>query len=277
MAILNKAGSGRVTAALLGAALLAGCAGGGDSGLTRGERQALGGEMREVFKPAGTSATGGEDAYGRGWRIVLGTVSGPDAMERANEALANLREEANLPEAYVEPQGDGAIIAYGSFDDPESRSAQQALRRIRDIEVRGVVVFGSAFLAPPPSGRDGARPELNLARVGEERGENAVYTLQVAVYESDDRGEAMRAAEQAAVAYRRDGEEAFYYHGPNRSMVTIGVFGPDDYDPNGGVMDQELADLRDRHPHHLYNGQGVRERLAGGEARMQPTRLVRIP
>src|SRR5690606_17423075 len=85
--------------------------------------------------------------------------------------------------------------------------------------------FATAFLAPPAGDPDpGAIPQYHLSRARIEFGAQSRYTLQIAVYESNNPAEARRAAEQAAAQLRADGEPAFYYHGPSRSMVTLGAF-----------------------------------------------------
>ena len=85
---------------------------------------------------------------------------------------------------------------------------------------------------------------------------------------------------------RREGELAFYCHGPNRSMVTIGIFGIEDFDPQKPAMTSpRLVELRKRYPYNLQNGQGVRRTAtvttaSGQRARVEkiePSRLVAIP
>jgi len=212
-----------------------------------------------------------------GWRIVLATFKGGDAVMRAQTSLSQIQAQPGMARAFIDAQRHGATIALGSYNSPSDRAAQRELNRIHAIRINDVAVFGSAFLMPPPSGVSGANPELNLANAHKLFGDNLVYTLQVAVYESNDRAEVMQSAEQAAALFRQDGELAFYYHGPNRSIVTIGLFTEKDYDPSSAERSPELKALMERHPGHLYNGMGVREHLADGTSRNQPTRLVRIP
>lgn len=211
------------------------------------------------------------------WRIVLRTFTGSNAVAQATQALPVIQSAGRMPEAFVEPRKNGAIIAYGAYAQPDDAAAQRDLKRIRAMKVDGLSPYSGAFLAPPQGGAAGANPEYNLANAREEFGPSAKYTLQVAVYESDNRAEAMRLAERAVQTYRQEGELAFYYHGPNRSMVTIGVFGDRDFDPSSNQMSQELQALMARHPDHLYNGRGVREKLIDGTTRSQAPQLVRIP
>lgn len=250
-----------------------GCASGGSA-----PSDDLRSEGRQVF--GGDGATGNPDqplVRPPAWRVALAVFSGPDGVARANAALPIIQRQGNMPEAFVEPRKSGAIIAYGAYDQPDARQAQRDLERIRTMTINGQLAYPRAFLAPPQGGVSGAIPEWNLANAREQYGDSAKYTLQVAVYESERRAEAMRLAEQAASTYRRDGELAFYYHGPNRSMVTIGVFSDRDFDPASGRTSAELQEVMSRHPAHLVNGMGVRETLSDGSTRMQPPQLVRIP
>lgn len=268
---LNLILRGLFAAAFAAFTLLApvGCAS-GDSGPS----QDLRAEGRQVF---GGANQDGAVVRPPAWRVALAVFSGADAVARANAALPIIQQQGNMPEAFVEPRKSGAIIAVGAYDQPDSRQAQRELERIRTMTINGQLAYPRAFLAPPQGGVSGAIPEWNLASAREQYGSSAKYTLQVAVYESDRRAEAMRLAEQAASTYRRDGELAFYYHGPNRSMVTIGVFRDDDFNPESGRMSRDLQELMARHPAHLVNGMGVRETLGDGTTRMQPPQLVRIP
>src|SRR5207249_754255 len=107
-------------------------------------------------------------------------------------------------------------------------------------EVGGQRPYVGAYLAPPPAGQmPGSLPQYNLLRAREAFGEKALYTLQVGVYgrrdlehpSEADLAEERRAAEEAAFRLRQEGELAFYYHGPQMSTVSVGVFDQTDFDP----------------------------------------------
>ena len=85
-----------------------------------------------------------------------------------------------------------------------------------------------------------------------------------------------------AVQMRREGEEAYYFHGPRRSMVTIGLFDETEYDtkaPGKPKQSKRLLDLRKAHPYNLVNGQGMRVKIKGqkGEGDISPSFLVNVP
>lgn len=259
------------------AVLIAGCSsGGGGSSSAPGSMRSEGAAVFGVGPAAGSPGSAAA-ARPAAWRIVLATYSGENALAQAQAALPIFQNEGGVPEAFVEARRRGAVIALGAYESPSSSAAQRDLARIRAITYNDRPAHPAAFLAPPESRSLGGDPELDLATARERYGQSVKYTLQVAVYESDRRAEAARLAEQAAAAYRADGELAFYFHGPNRSMVTIGLFTDRDYDPQNDRVSAELRALIARHPKHLLNGMGVRERGPDGTTRDQPTHLVQTP
>ncbi len=230
-------------------------------------------EFGEVF---GSGGVAGAEENEAAWAIVVQAVSGRRAMERAELAASGLRDALGLESARVRERGNGAVVVYGGYDSPDDPAAQRDLERIKDLEVDGFKPFTGAFLSPQGGPDEGGIPELNLATARERHGAGAEYTLQIAVYESDDRGEAKRAAEQAAAQLRQEGREGFYFHGPTRSMVTVGLFGDRDYDPGTDRRSSRLLELQRQYPHNLLNGRTIIERRIGGE-RTQPSALVRVP
>jgi hypothetical protein len=222
-----------------------------------------------------------------GWSIVLLAAKDADV---ARQALERVRTRGGLNDAYVEQRGKAYVIAYGNYKDATSREAQSALARIREIKIDEAYPYAAAILSPPPAGQVGGEiPEYNLATVKKRVGRDAVYTLQIAVYGWADRrkqpsaadlAEFRKAAEQAVIELRREGEEAYYYHGPFHSSVTVGVFGVKDHDDNKGDMfDSPVLQMaRGKHPNHLVNGAGERPVGSGGKVGgLKPSFLVTIP
>jgi hypothetical protein len=207
---------------------------------------------------------------------VVATFPGEDGMQRATEALPAMQSGAGLPGLFVEARKKGACIAFGRYASPTEDAAKRDLARLRGVEVRGVRPFARAVPAPPVTATMGSMPELSLAQARQQYGEDALYTLQVAVYETENRAQAQREAERAAFILRQEGELAFYHHGPRLSMVTIGVFGGVDIDMETASESAEITALRGRYPYNLYNGMGLREKT-GGQSRLQPSQLVVIP
>lgn len=229
------------------------------------------------------------------WSIVLVAFTGDTQDENAELGLAKVVNNAGLTQAFVEKRDRATVIAYGRYAGPDDPAAVADLERLRTLRVDGQEPFAAALLAPPdPRHLAGSLPELDLRNAKQLFGKDrALYTLQVAIYGRGDRSPATpeeiaefrKAAEQAAVLLRRDGELAFYYHAAERSMVTVGVFGQDDYEPlhRQGIESYELMQARERHPLNLLNGKGIRERIPGtkdnapNSFRLQPSNLVAVP
>lgn len=229
------------------------------------------------------------------WSIVLVAFTGETQTEAATLGHAKVVNEAGLTATRIEKRDKATVIAYGRYDGPDDPRATEDLERLRTMRVGGQMPFAAALLSPPdPSHLTGSLPDLDLRNAKRLFGKDkALYTLQVAIYGRGDRSPAsaeeiaeFRAtAERAAALLRRDGELAFYYHAPERSMVTIGVFGQQDYDPRNraGIESIDLIMARERHPLNLLNGNGIYEKIPGSKddgprsRRLQPSQLVSIP
>lgn len=240
-------------------------------------------EGRKVFAPEGSRSKGKDAApsepASRSWSIVVESFMGPSAVADAQARLAPISEALGRKDVSVRTTERGAAIVVGHYDAPDNPSVREDLTTIRNTAVAQTLPFASAFLAPPPEVSDpGSIPELNLESATKAFGTRAQYTLQIAVYESAKRDEAKKAAEQAALQLRRDGELAFYYHGPNRSSVTLGVFSDSDFDAALRPKTPGLIALQQRYPLNLHNGQfPIVEKRPGEDDRQQPSMLVRIP
>ncbi len=250
-------------------------------------------EADEVLAPLADGQQAGVGS--RHWSIVIVAFVGEGQAESAQLGLHKVQTEAGLAAAYVEKRDKATVIAYGQYGSPDQADAQADLERIRTMRVDGATPFAGALLTPPSLEHlGGSLPELDLRNARKLFGKDkALYTLQVAIYGRPDRAPASesevaefrKAAEDAAVLLRRDGELAFYYHAPERSMVTVGVYGQEDYDPlnRPGYQSYPLVQTRERHPLNLLNGQGIRERIPGARGdsekayRLQPSMLVGVP
>ncbi len=217
-----------------------------------------------------------------GWTIVLVTYAGPEHPAFANAALEQVRTLTALKDARVQPRGKGSAIVLGNFTSPADPAVRTTLQTVRATLVENRPIFAGAFLAPPrtPSELDPASAApfaLNTARA--EFSPRARYSLQIAIYEAPNIADARKAAEQAAIQLRRDGEPAFYYHGPNASLVTLGAFTDADAGISKPIESPLLHELRKRHPHNLYNGnQQLLEKTPGSKSKNpQPSFLVEIP
>jgi hypothetical protein len=237
--------------------------------------------MGTVKSPQG----GGADTA---WSIVIFSAVGDTMDQDAQKALEKVRTVGGLPQAYMERRGKSLIVAYGKYPSADAPQAQQDLKRIQGLKVNEDTPFAAAVLAPPVfDSLPGSIPEYDLSTLKQRRGKAAMYTLQVGAYARMDGKEPSQqdlasfrsAAEKAVVELRREGEEAFYHHGRNMSVVTVGVFGDKDVNPVVAGQDSMIVTMaRKRHPLNLVNGQGVKVRTRGqAEAQLQPSRIIVIP
>ena len=254
--------------------------------------------------PSSAQPAAATSRLGNNWTIVLATFRGPERLAQAAAAL-DAAKAAGLTDVTIDPRGEAVILCAGRYPDPSADAALARVKQIGELRVAGARPYLGAFLAPPGGlTRAGARPQYNLGNARDARPNQAQssktaprYTLQVAVYGREELArdpteaelaESRVAAEEGVLRLRQEGEEAFYYHGPRRSMVTIGLFGEDDLarasSPGlsgqaGAARDENpaLSALRKRFPNNLYNGAGVREKPRQGPARLQSSVLVLVP
>jgi len=270
---------------------------GGDQPRTEEDTQYYTDRSSAVFAPEPAPSaepdggiSGSNAVRSGGWSIVLSTV-GAGGMDRAKEMLRIINDEAGLDGAYIDERSSGLVIAYGDYLGKEDPKATKDLERVRRIELMGVKLFEAAIITPPTEkSLHGSNPLNDLRSVRSRFGDRAFYTLQVGVYgrgdyqmpSAEDLIAFRRSAEQAVRELRAQGEMAFYYHAPARSMVTIGVFGERDFDSTKQppTMSPELRALKARFPNNLLNGQGINETVrsdSGKVTRLQASQLVNIP
>ena len=233
-----------------------------------------------------------EEAEFDAWTIVIAafTIDSPQQSRegQAQAALARVRAVDGMDDAFVTTRGQSFMVAYGKYDAPDSSKAKGDLQRIRSIEIDGQRPFASSFLIPPPKAAlAGSTPELDLLNARRMYGPQAKYTLQVGRYAREDfqpaspseRKEFRRLAEEAAAKLRKDGEQAFYFHGETMSLVTIGLFNDADLPRKDRPASALLRDLQTRFPNNLLNGAGVRIRRAGqkSEGQLAPSVVVATP
>jgi hypothetical protein len=223
------------------------------------------------------------------WTIVIAGFDKVAEVPLATAALARVRAQPGMGGAFLEERGKAVVVAFGKYPSLDAPAARADLDRIRGLTVEGGTPFAGAMLAPPVfDALPGTIPEYDLRNAKAQAGaDKAAYTLQVGVYcRLDDQepspkelAEFRKAAEKAAVEMRRQGEQAFYFHGPRRSMVTVGLFGPDEYElRQSRLRSPAIARLMERFPHNLVNGAGVKRKRAGqAEAVMDPSFVVAVP
>jgi hypothetical protein len=250
---------------VLSTGVILGCAAdGGEGGVdarTRAEGQALFG---------GSASQSGGVAAEESWTIMLESVSGGNHAARAQQRRDVIIGLLGRDDVSVRVGDEGSAIVLGSYTGPGDRRVAQDLEAVHSLNQGGQRPFARAFLVPPRA-PEGERPELNLANHRVDMAGRAVaYSLQVAVFPLDDRRpeRSRRAAESFAAELRRAGDQAFYYHAPTTSVVTIGLFREDAYDARTRRLSPQVVSLQRRYRFVLLNGE---------EQSASPTELVEIP
>lgn len=223
--------------------------------------------------PAGSPARGASKIEHAGWSILLERFEGKKHRDRADRYARRLAESHHIPDVWVFEREDKSHVMRGRYVEPTIDAAVRDLRQTRLLQIDGERVFRGADLISLISGGGGeASGPLDLRQhVGS-------YTLQIGFYDSDFGPDFRKAAEKAAKALRDDGDEAFFYHGPNRSLVTVGIFTDDDFIFVGGVQDYgpRILEIQKKYPYNLGNGVTLIEKRNGVVLGEQPSAVVKV-
>jgi hypothetical protein len=208
------------------------------------------------------------------WSIQVASFGGPDRFDRARGSMQLLRDDYGMDPVWMEDLLGRVTVFAGRYESATGRGVRRTLERLKDAEVQGTRPFASARAVPMAGGRIPVTDPLNLA------GYPGRFSLQIAAYDRSFGDTFREAAEQAVRVLREDGHEAYYYHGPHHSLVTIGMF--DDLDfattPEGfRGYGPRIRDLQKEFPYNSLNGLTIRERYEGEDLGMQPSALIRVP
>jgi hypothetical protein len=190
---------------------------------------------------------------GATYAIRVGEYVGVGGGTSARVALDEVQRATGLEGGWMRDTGRSVTAYLGRFSDPEGQAATEALRSVR---ASGIDQTARANLVPISAGQAAVTDPLDA------RGHRGMHSLQVAVYDADFGDTFRLAAQRAAKALREQGEEAFYYHGPHRSMVLIGLFTREvDFSTTTGSLGEQIevygpriSKLQDEYPYNLLNG-----------------------
>jgi hypothetical protein len=219
--------------------------------------------------PMGTERWTTDDT---GWAILLERISGPQHRQRALQRAASIARAMGRTDVRARIVSSGSAVVLGDYTGPEDERAQRDLQYVKSLSSGGARPYAMAMMVPPPL-RPGSTPQFDLLVAAEELDPIYEFTLQIAAFTSEDesrRDEAERYARQL----RRQGLEAFYFHGRRGSSVTVGTFAGAEFSPDADVLSPALEQLQEQFPHNLLNGEVVRDPQTGT---IQTSVLVRIP
>ena len=188
-----------------------------------------------------------------------------DFAKTWKESLATGRGWEDL---YIITSGNHSELYWGNYT---SRSKAERQCEIAKAHRRadGVAPLLGAVVAIAP-GTVAGPPEWDISRCP------GTYSLLVAVFQDQpDASPPYVGRREYAVAYcrrlREEGREAYYYHGPTSSSVTIGSFGPEAIETKqqlqrrpgqrrpahitrSVIVDPRLKALKNEFPNRLWNG-----------------------
>ncbi len=214
-------------------------------------------------------------AVASGWGIQLATFEGNRRFTQAHRLIEFLREKTSIQDAWVHDAGTHVAVLRGRYDSPDMQQAQDDLHLVRQMEIESVKRFEKAQMVPFGQAAQNAVMPADLAQFAGMAG----YTLQVAVFDPAGGPRYREAAEAYCRQLREKNEQAYFYHGPNRSMVTIGLFDESDMIQAGALKQYgpRVREVQQRFPHNLVNGSTVVESAGGQMIGDQPSSLVHLP
>lgn len=153
----------------------------------------------------------------RGYAIELGRCSGAQAYHGVTELIRTARQDAGLANLWYATLGQETTVYVGRFVDEDSAQAKATLRQVREAEIDGKALFAKAKIVKLGSEQGQALDPRDLRSL---KGKG-LFSLQIGYYDATYGPDFRRAAETAVDVLRDKGEQAYYYHGPNRSMVLV--------------------------------------------------------
>lgn len=210
-----------------------------------------------------------------GWAIELATFTGKHRKASALRLVTWLKENTTLTDAWIYDQENDTLVMQGRFTEPNSPQVQEELHHIRAMKIQDVQRFEKVQIVPYGKTAMTAATPSDLAQFTGIQG----YTLQVAFFDKAGGSRFREAAETYCRQLREKNEQAYFYHGPNRSMVTIGLFTDADWEGEGikKHYGQRIQDLQLRFPNNLGNGSTIVEKVNGQIIGDQSSVLVHLP
>ncbi|MSR29281.1 MAG: hypothetical protein EXS03_06885 [Phycisphaerales bacterium] len=232
-----------------------------------------------------TPPAAGDD---RRWSVLLMSFTGDDHRQLAITACEQIRKRhPTLAEAFVRTKTKGSVVVVGRFKSPKDPEAKPTLKNAQSVVDGGVRPFARAMLTRWESSRDQNPGPLDLrhARVINPEARR-LYSMEVAVWSDFGSAELSveeirKKAEAHTRQLRTQGIEAYYFHDDDKrmSIVTIGVFGEDAYNPQTMLYSDAVEAVKKRYPNLLVNGEELMrlKRPGSSETTPEQTLLVEVP
>jgi hypothetical protein len=231
------------------------------------------GSLRQ-FADRPVSEVNPDDPGAQGYTMLLQTFDGRDRNRKASELIESLSRHANVPDLWVRDSGAMTSVFRGRYTSPDSVPARTDLEQMQRVTINGKQPYANVEFTPLAPANTATGSPLDLHQFP------GMYTLQVAYYDDKMGPNFRETAEDFTRALRSQGEEAYFYHGPNRSLVTVGLFNEDDFVREGDTQayGPRMRELQVKHPIHQRNGKNIMEPPQHGqEAQPQQSCIVQVP
>ncbi|MEM1109047.1 MAG: hypothetical protein AAGH99_10200 [Planctomycetota bacterium] len=207
------------------------------------------------------------------YAVELGTFTGANRTGEALEFASTARTQGQIADVWSLDRNNLTTVYAGRYPRQDHPEAQAQLRNVRKAKIDGRRAFSKAQLVPILGGQSTRDPN-------DLRQHSGFRTLVVAVFEPDYGDDFRRVAEATADKLRTEHEVGVYfYHGPNQSLVTAGLFTLRDFVPVNGVdtYGPAIRQMQQRFPHTRRNGELIPAKQPTAEAPYEPTVVVRVP
>ena len=211
----------------------------------------------------------------RGYAIQLGQFSGADANQRVYRLVGAARDQAGLANLWTTTSSGVTTLYAGRFRDPKGSEAKTLLKQVRGTKIKGEKVFEDAEVVALTRDEGDALDPNDLRSL---KGKG-LYTLQIGYYDGNYGPDFRRAAETAVKVLREQSEEAYYYHGPHRSMILVNAWTYAEAFTRRGVVDRYSSIVlaaQKKHPHNIPNGRSFTKKDDPEYVKSQHSFLVPI-
>jgi len=205
--------------------------------------------------------------------ILLRTFTGPGHMQEAQRYKENTEQYAGWKNLYVVTKFNSSELYWGRYQTLDAAKPNIIRAHAYKTGV-GIKPYPQALVLKIP-GKDVGPAEYNLAFA------KGSYTVQIAEFYNVPSANYV-GRKNFAVEYckqlRDQGEEAYFFHGLTKSIVTVGLFDESAFENRKAnsdavvetyVKDQRINQIIAKHPLLAENGRKARIRVSKNETKTQ--------
>lgn len=230
--------------------------------------------LREIADTPPEDREGGRRVRGQAFAVELATFAGRDRLQESFDFANRVRTDAQVADVWFVERGQEAVVYAGRYSRKNHPEAKAKLKAVRAATLEGRRPFRKAKLVAIDRSQQGTRDEHDLSQYSGYR------TLLLAVYDNNHGNEFRRAAEEFAEKLRAEHDvDLYYYHGPNQSLVTAGLFTQTDFVPVDGVdsYGPAIRQMQQLFPDTQRNGEYLIGEDLSTDTQREPTVVVRVP